>query len=146
MPINMGMNAPRGIDPLYTPQDILAAPLSTCAPISMHSWLMQVHVEAAWPPARPSTMRGALQLGVPPSGVLAELMGRATADADPPVTPVPYLVPLPMRHSLAVKRPDVMSEEAFGDLREDNLQLVIQVGGERWRLWGLWRGGEECRD
>ena len=90
--------------------------------------LMQVHVEAARPPARPSTMRGALQLGVPPSGVLAELMGRATADADPPVTPVPYLVPLPMRHSLAVKRPDVMSEEAFGDLREDNLQLVIQVG------------------
>lgn len=50
---------------------------------------------------------------------------------------MPYLVPLPPRHTLAVKRPDVMDAWAFGDLREDNLQLIIQVG---WVVGG-WLGG-----
>jgi hypothetical protein len=40
---------------------------------------------------------------------------------------VPYLVPLPPKHTLAVKRPDLLVAEAFGNLREDNLQLVLQV-------------------
>lgn len=38
---------------------------------------------------------------------------------------VPYLVPLPPKHTLTVKRPDSLSSSAFGDLREDNLQLVL---------------------
>lgn len=41
---------------------------------------------------------------------------------------MPYLVPLPSKHTLAVKRPDLLNAQSFGDLREDNLQLVMQVG------------------
>lgn len=44
-----------------------------------------------------------------------------------PYKPVPRLVPLPDRHTLTVKHPDQLGARAFGDLREDNLQLIIQV-------------------
>lgn len=44
-----------------------------------------------------------------------------------PYKPVPRLVPLPTVHTLTVKRPDQLVPDAFGDLREDNLQLVIQA-------------------
>jgi len=37
------------------------------------------------------------------------------------------LVPLPSKHTLPVKAPFKLSASAFGDLREDNLQLIIQV-------------------
>lgn len=47
-----------------------------------------------------------------------------------PLLQVPYLVPLPSKHTLSVKRPDLLAASAFGDLREDNLQLVIQVGSQ----------------
>lgn len=40
---------------------------------------------------------------------------------------VPYLVPLPAKHTLPVKCPFRLSASAFGDLRDDNLQLIIQV-------------------
>ena len=57
----------------------------------------------------------------------AALLLASTADSDPPITPVPFLVPLPPVHSLKVKWPDSLAEDAFGDLREDNLQLIIAV-------------------
>ncbi len=73
-------------------------------------------------------MRGALQHSMPLSGML-ELVSAAMSGADPPVTPVPYLVPLPYRHTLAVRRPSSLEEGAFGELREDNLRLILEVGG-----------------
>lgn len=48
-----------------------------------------------------------------------------------PYKPVPRLVPLPGHHTLTVKRPDSLRAFAFGDLREDNLQLLIQVRPDR---------------
>ena len=45
-----------------------------------------------------------------------------------PYKPVPYLVPLPSRHTLVVSNPtNARDESAFGDLRQENLQLVILV-------------------
>ena len=40
---------------------------------------------------------------------------------------VPYLVPLPGKHTLPVKAPFKFTTSTFGDLRNDNLQLVIEV-------------------
>ena len=103
----------------------------------------QVHVDAVLPPPRPTTVPQALQQSMPLAEVL-NLISKPPGSAPPfiPYKPVPYLVPLPSRHTLAVKAPNVLSATAFGDLREDNLQLVIQVGGGRKRLWGLcvWGG------
>jgi hypothetical protein len=61
----------------------------------------------------------------------AALLAASMADSDPPITPVPYLVPLPPKHTLKVKRPHSLDEDAFGDLKEENLKLIIEVlGGE----------------
>jgi hypothetical protein len=51
----------------------------------------------------------------------------ASESAPPYVPPklVPRLVPLPAGHTLAVKHPDRLDAAAFGDLREDTLQLVV---------------------
>ena len=113
---------------------------------SLHSIPQQVHVDAVLPPPRPTTVPQALQQSMPLAEVL-NLISKPPGSAPPfiPYKPVPYLVPLPSRHTLAVKAPNVLSATAFGDLREDNLQLVIQVGGGRKRLWGLCVGGE-CGD
>lgn len=40
---------------------------------------------------------------------------------------MPYLVPLPKTHTLPVKAPFKHSASTFGDLRDDNLQLIILV-------------------
>eukprot|EP00198_Chlamydomonas_reinhardtii_P003541 XP_001692877.1 flagellar associated protein [Chlamydomonas reinhardtii] len=70
----------------------------------------------------------ALQQTMPLANVL-NLIAKPPGSAPPfiPYKPVPRLVPLPPEHTLTVKRPDIHAAEAFGDLREDNLQLVIQA-------------------
>ena len=81
------------------------------------------------PPPCPTTVPQALQQNMPLADVL-DFISKPPGTAPPfiPYKPVPYLVPLPSKHTLAVKRPDVITSPlAFGDLREDNLQLVIQV-------------------
>ncbi|KXZ56071.1 hypothetical protein GPECTOR_2g953 [Gonium pectorale] len=90
--------------------------------------LDEVSVEAVIPPPRPSTVPQALQQTMPLANVL-NLIAKPPGSAPPfiPYKPVPRLVPLPTLHTLTVKRPDQLIEEAFGDLREDNLQLVIQA-------------------
>lgn len=92
--------------------------------------LDEVHVDAVQPPPRPSTVPAALQQTMPLADVL-NLIAKPPGSAPPfiPYKPVPYLVPLPGKHTLTVKRPDQLRDSAFGDLREDNLQLIIQVGG-----------------
>ncbi|KAJ9524025.1 hypothetical protein QJQ45_022487, partial [Haematococcus lacustris] len=88
--------------------------------------LDEVSVDAVLPPPRPSTVPQALQQTMPLAEVL-NLIAKPPGSAPPfiPYKPVPYLVPLPSRHTLPVKRPDLLTAPAFGDLREDNLQLVI---------------------
>ncbi|GIL66635.1 hypothetical protein Vafri_20126 [Volvox africanus] len=90
--------------------------------------LDEVSVEAVIPPPRPSTVPQALQQTMPLANVL-NLIAKPPGSAPPfiPYKPVPRLVPLPSMHTLTVKRPDQLVAEAFGDLREDNLQLVIQA-------------------
>ncbi|KAG2438847.1 hypothetical protein HXX76_005387 [Chlamydomonas incerta] len=90
--------------------------------------LDEVGVEAVIPPPRPSTVPQALQQTMPLANVL-NLIAKPPGSAPPfiPYKPVPRLVPLPPEHTLTVKRPDIHAAEAFGDLREDNLQLVIQA-------------------
>ncbi len=90
--------------------------------------LDEVSVEAVIPPPRPSTVPQALQQTMPLANVL-NLIAKPPGSAPPfiPYKPVPRLVPLPSMHTLTVKRPDQLAAEAFGDLREDNLQLVIQA-------------------
>ncbi len=65
-----------------------------------------------------------------PLAEVLNLISKPPGSAPPfiPYKPVPYLVPLPAKHTLLVKRPKALRDEAaFGDLREDNLQLVIKV-------------------
>ena len=92
------------------------------------------------PPPCPSSVPQALQQRMPLADVLG-FISKPPGTAPPfiPYKPVPYLVPLPSKHTLAVKRPNVLSSAAFGDLREDNLQLVIQVRGSGGlREWSRW--------
>ena len=112
--------------------------------------LDEVHVEAVLPPPRPSTVPQALQQTMPLADVL-NLIAKPPGSAPPfiPYKPVPKLVPLPIKHTLTVKRPDHLTAAAFGDLREDNLQLLIQVRAGRractpawqWRVGGAWPCG-----
>eukprot|EP00983_Pelagomonas_calceolata_P113261 1159965-Pelagomonas_calceolata.AAC.18 len=91
-------------------------------------------VDAVQPPPRPSTVPQALQQAMPLADVL-NLIAKPPGSAPPfiPYKPVrivcgvPYLVPLPGKHTLPVKAPFKYSASAFGDLREDNLQLIIQL-------------------
>jgi len=80
------------------------------------------------PPPCPTTVPQALQQNMPLADVL-DFISKPPGTAPPfiPYKPVPYLVPLPEKHTLVVKDPRSMKELAFGDLREDNLQLVIKV-------------------
>ena len=73
-------------------------------------------------------MPQALQQRMPLADVLG-FISKPPGTAPPfiPYKPVPYLVPLPLKHTLTVKHPRSMSKSAFGDLREDNLQLVVKV-------------------
>lgn len=41
--------------------------------------------------------------------------------------PVPRLVPLPGSHTLTVLRPELRTAESYGQLRPDNLQLVLKA-------------------
>lgn len=90
--------------------------------------LDEVAVEAVVPPPRPSTVPQALQQTMPLANVL-NLIAKPPGSSPPfiPYKPVPRLVPLPEKHTLTVKRPDLRSGDAYGDLREDNLQLVVQA-------------------
>lgn len=102
--------------------------------------LDEVSVDAVVPPPRPSTVPQALQQTMPLADVL-NLIAKPPGSAPPfiPYKPVPYLVPLPSKHTLAVKRPDMLVAAAFGDLREDNLQLLIQVRAVGWLVGRLVR-------
>lgn len=42
-----------------------------------------------------------------------------------PFKPVPRLVPLPSKHTLPVQQPNRFKLSNFGELREDNLQMVL---------------------
>lgn len=88
----------------------------------------QAAVEPVTPPPRPTTVPLALQQGMPLATVL-ELIAKPPGTAPPfePYKPVPRLVPLPSRHTLNVKRPEVLKPAAFGDLREDNMQLILSA-------------------
>ena len=90
--------------------------------------LDECHVDAVSPPPRPSTVPQALQQTMPLADVL-NLIAKPPGSAPPfiPYKPVPHLVPLPSKHMLKVKRPDDFSSGSFGDLREDNLQLVLHA-------------------
>jgi len=90
--------------------------------------LDEMAVDAVQPPPRPSTVPQALQQAMPLADVL-NLIAKPPGSAPPfiPYKPVPYLVPLPGKHTLPVKAPFKYSASAFGDLREDNLQLIIQA-------------------
>eukprot|EP00798_Chlamydomonas_sp_ICE-L_P023775 gene23775-9334_t len=90
--------------------------------------LDEVQVDAVQPPPRPTTVPEALQQSMPLADVLA-LIAKPPGSAPPfiPYKPVPYLVPLPSRHTVNVKHPEVLSSTAFGEIREDNLQLVIMA-------------------
>ncbi|GAX81636.1 hypothetical protein CEUSTIGMA_g9064.t1 [Chlamydomonas eustigma] len=91
--------------------------------------LDEVHVDMASPPPRPSTVPQALQQTMPLANVLDSIC-KAPGTAPPfiPYKPVPRLVPLPGKHVLRVKDPSILHlEHAYGDLKEDNLQLLIRV-------------------
>lgn len=80
-----------------------------------------------------------------PLAEVLNLISKPPGSAPPfiPYKPVPYLVPLPDKHTLSVKRPSSLSASAFGDLREDNLQIIIEVSVVRGRSW---RVKEQCLD
>lgn len=85
-------------------------------------------IEKLPPPPRPTSIPTALQHGMPLTNVLNII-------AKPPgsgitITPyraVPDLVPLPAKHTLMVKHPELLTPDSFGDLCKDNLQLYIQA-------------------
>ncbi|MEW5306191.1 MAG: hypothetical protein WDW36_008675 [Sanguina aurantia] len=78
------------------------------------SLLDELHIDAVTPPPRPSSVPQALQQTMPLANVLS-------------------LIAKPPRHLTALHpiqagaTPDSLRAFAFGDLREDNLQLLIQV-------------------
>lgn len=76
------------------------------------------------PPPKPNSVPGALQQNMPLADILDKI-ARPPGSAPPftPYRPVPRLVPLPDCHTLAVKHPRDLTLLAFGDLREDNLQV-----------------------
>ena len=80
-------------------------------------------VELLAPPGKPDTVPGALQDGMPLASVM-DAISKPPGSAPPfaPAKPRPRLVPLPERHTLAVRRPHDLSAPAFGDLRPDHLQ------------------------
>lgn len=85
-------------------------------------------VERIPPPERPNSIPAALQQGMPLTNVLnviAKPPGSGVAIA--PYRAVPRLVPLPKQHTLPVKYPESVDPETFGDLREDNLQLILRA-------------------
>ena len=90
---------------------------------------VKVHIDTSQPPSRPSTMSGALQLGVPLSAMMDAIARLLVSgiDSEPQVTPVPYLVPLPPGHTLNVKNPGSLDERSFGDLKEENPKFIIKV-------------------
>ena len=78
------------------------------------------------PPARPSSIPAALQREFPMTEVLNKI-SRPPGSAPPfiPYKPVPALAPLPESHTLRVKQPDQLTAQAFGNLRDDNVQFVV---------------------
>eukprot|EP00891_Asterochloris_glomerata_P005689 jgi/Astpho2/5689/fgenesh1_pg.00079_%23_100_t len=86
----------------------------------------EVEVQAAEPPERPTSVPQALQQNMPLASVL-DSVARPPGSAPPfqPFRPVPRLVPVPGRHTLPVKHPSKLVASEFGNLREDNLQLIL---------------------
>ncbi|GMH33927.1 hypothetical protein BSKO_01761 [Bryopsis sp. KO-2023] len=90
------------------------------------SMINEVAMDILPPPERPTSVPAALQQSMPLAEVL-NLIAKPPGSAPPfiPYKPVPRLVPLPDKHTLSVKYPESLDTSTFGDLREDNLQLVI---------------------
>lgn len=93
-------------------------------------------------PARPSSIPSALQRKFPMTDVLNKI-SRPPGSAPPfiPYKPVPALAPLPDKHTLPVKAPNSLAPKAFGDLRSDNLQFLVQF--DRITTTEVRRGGRE---
>eukprot|EP00892_Ulva_mutabilis_P009697 jgi/Ulvmu1/709/UM010_0081.1 len=86
-------------------------------------------VPAPSPPAKPNSVPGALQQSMPLADVM-DVIAKPPGSAPPfiPYKPAPPLVPLPRRHTLAVRRPHVLNDRAaFGDLAEQPLQFVVEA-------------------
>lgn len=79
-------------------------------------------------PERPTTVPLALQQSMPLAQVM-DLIAKPPGTAPPyrPYKPVPRLVPLPGSHTLTVLRPELRTAESYGQLRPDNLQLVLKA-------------------
>jgi hypothetical protein len=78
------------------------------------------------PPQKPSSVPGALQQSMPLADVM-DVIAKPPGSAPPfiPYKPAPPMVPLPEKHTLRVKFPDVLRvRSAFGDVVEDNLQVA----------------------
>lgn len=83
---------------------------------------------AVQPPVRPTTVPLALQQSMPLAQVMS-LIAKPPGTAPPyrPPKPVPRLVPLPGSHTLTVSHPELRTAESYGQLRADNLQLVLKA-------------------
>lgn len=80
------------------------------------------------PPVRPTTVPLALQQSMPLANVMS-LIAKPPGTAPPhkPYKPVPRLVPLPGSHTLTVMQPESRSAESYGQLRPDNMQLLLKA-------------------
>ncbi|KAK9816567.1 hypothetical protein WJX72_002063 [[Myrmecia] bisecta] len=86
----------------------------------------EVEVPPSHPPQRPTSVPQALQQNMPLASILDVISKPpGSAPSFTPYKPVPRLVPLPPGHSLAVKHPESLDAAAFGDLREDNPQMML---------------------
>jgi hypothetical protein len=85
------------------------------------------------PPMRPTTVPLALQQSMPLANVMS-LIAKPPGTAQPhkPYKPVPRLVPLPGSHTLTVARPELRTAESYGQLRAENMQLLLKA--EVWLL------------
>jgi hypothetical protein len=83
---------------------------------------------AVQPPVRPTTVPLALQQSMPLASIMS-LIAKPPGTAPPfrSYKPVPRLVPLPGSHTLTVVHPEMRTAESYGQLRPDNLQLLLKA-------------------
>lgn len=120
----VGSKVSEGLFPAYS----LPSGRSVFYHYSDGSVINEQAVEKIPPPERPNSIPAALQQGMPLTNVLnviAKPPGTGVAIA--PYRAVPRLVPLPAQHTLPVKYSESVDPETFGDLREDNLQLILRA-------------------
>eukprot|EP00210_Caulerpa_lentillifera_P000601 g582.t1 len=119
----VGSRVSKGLFPAYS----LPSGKSVFYYYSDGSVINEKAIEKLVTPERPNSIPAALQQGMPLTRVLdviAKPPGSGVAIA--PYRAVPRLVPLPTKHTLPVKYPESNDAETFGDLREDNLYLILK--------------------